>query len=108
MASVPGLIPDIFRLNWYAHERDQRFLFQGSQETIVKELKAWVVRRKEFVKQYYGLMFESQAALKTHLSAPNNTPEDAAAYDEEVYKRNNRCEVSKMGMGWQGQCLSEL
>ena len=50
-----------------------QFLYQGSQESIVKELQAWIVRRKEVYKEQMELRDESQKASKAILSGQVQT-----------------------------------
>ena len=45
-----------------------QFLYQGSLENIIKELQAWIVRRKEVYKEQMELRDESQKASKAILS----------------------------------------
>ena len=52
-------------------DRDPQFLYQGSHENIIKELKAWVVRRKEANKEVMGLRDQSQKKFKGVLESPD-------------------------------------
>lgn len=45
-----------------------QFLYQCSQETVVKELKTWIVRRKEVYKEQMELRDQSQKSSKEIMS----------------------------------------
>lgn len=54
---------------YFKQDRDPQLLYQGTQETIVKELKAWVVRRKEVIKEQMELRNKSQKSTKELISS---------------------------------------
>lgn len=45
---------------YYIHNRQPNFLYPGSLETIVTELKAWVVQRKGVYKEHLELRDQAQ------------------------------------------------
>ena len=55
---------------YFDHDLDPQYLYQGSHETIIEELKAWVIRRKEVYEEQMKLRDQSQKALKLYLESP--------------------------------------
>ena len=49
---------------YFKRNRDPQFLYQGPQEAIVKELKAWVVRRKEVAREQIALKDKLQDSTR--------------------------------------------
>lgn len=56
-------------------ERDRVFIYHGSQDVIIKELKAWVLRRKEVFAEQKRLLNISERRIEGMLSSEVKTPE---------------------------------
>ncbi|CAD6572997.1 MAG: hypothetical protein ASARMPRED_005821 [Alectoria sarmentosa] len=70
------------------HERDPKFLYQGSQESIIKELHAWIVRRKEVYREQMEVRDLSQKATKATMNDPVIVQEPG--YFSTILGRKNR------------------
>ncbi len=75
----------------FDHDRDPKFLYQGSHEAIIEELKGWVVRRKEVYKEQMELRDQAQTSTKEGMSSPGKTREPA--YMSACLKRHSRTTV---------------
>ena len=80
---------------YFGHGRDPRYLYQGSQETIIEELKAWIIRRKQVYKEQLELRDQAQESTKLGLTSPRiaRDPE----YVSQVLNRHARSKVRKTG-----------
>ena len=78
---------------YFSHDRDPQFLYQGSQETIIEELKAWIIRRKQVYKEQLELRDQAQESTKLGLTNPRiaRDPE----YVSQVLSRHARSKVRK-------------
>ena len=78
---------------YFNHDRDPQFLYQGSQESIIEELKAWIIRRKQVYKEQLELRDQAQESTKLGLTSPRiaRDPE----YVSQVLTRHARIHVSK-------------
>lgn len=79
---------------YFDSDCDPQFLYQGNQETIVKELKAWIIRRKEVYKEQMKLRDESQKSSKELLSGQVQASAKAAIVRAAV-SRADRVTVGK-------------
>ena len=76
---------------YFDHDCNPQFLFQGSHEAIIEELKGWVVRRKEVYKEQMELRDQAQTQTKEGMSSPGKTREPA--YMSASLKRYSRTTV---------------
>ena len=78
---------------YFAHGRNPRYLYQGSQEKIIEELKAWIIRRKQVYKEQLELRDQAQESTKLGLTSPRiaRDPE----YVSQVLARHARSKVRK-------------
>ena len=78
---------------YFDHDRDPQFLYRGSLESIIEELKAWIVRRKQVYKEQLELRHQAQESTKLGLASPRiaRDPE----YVSQVVKRHARTQVRK-------------
>lgn len=91
---APFIDPKMNQLmnQYYGSDSNPKFLYDGSQEQIVKELQAWVVRRQKVSQEQMELrekIFESTLTVKTSTT----TARHEAALAEGV-RSLNRSEVS--------------
>lgn len=68
MAPFSDPIMDQLMDRYFDSDCQPQFLYQGSQENIVKELKAWLVRRKAVYKEQMELRDQSQKSGKEIMS----------------------------------------
>ena len=78
---------------YYGRDRDPRFLYDGGQETIVKELHAWVVRRQQVSREQMELRGKIVAST-VGVGSPRTRAQHEAAVAE-VARDLDRAEVSK-------------
>ena len=78
---------------YFKHDRDPQFLYQGSEESIIEELKVWIVRRKLVYKEQLELRDQAQESTKLGLISPRiaRDPE----YVNQVVNRHARIKVLK-------------
>ena len=73
---------------YFNHDHDIEYIYQGSTESIIEELKAWVIRRKQVYKEQLELRHQAQESTKLGLASPHiaRDPE----YVSQVVKRHAR------------------
>lgn len=93
MALYPNPQFDQLVNEYFIRGRDPQLLYQGSQESIIQELKAWIVRRKQVYKEQLELRDQAQESTKLGLTSPDiaRDPE----YVSQVLSRHARRVVRK-------------
>ena len=86
---------------YYASECDPKFFYQGSQESIIEELKAWVVRRKEVYKAQMKSRHESQKSTRENFNSPAKALDPESIRVAKVrYSRAMVCAIYKGSRAW--------
>ncbi len=76
---------------YFDHDCNPQFLYQGSHEAIIEELKGWVVRRKEVYKEQMELRDQAQTSTKEVMSSKGKVK--TPAYMSACLKRHSRITV---------------
>lgn len=86
---------------YFSHDCHPKFLYQGSQESIIEELKAWVGRRKEVHKAQMELRHEAQKASEEVYSSPSKyqDPEFIRVVQNRI-ARAEVCNICKISRAW--------